>query len=47
MDSKQRGPWAKVKNGLVTVPIYRIENRGYTEFPGDLAGFREEAPPIV
>ena len=32
MGSKRRGPFAKVKSGSITIPIYRVENKGYTEF---------------
>src|SRR5262249_18423958 len=30
--SSKRGPFAKIKSGNVTIPIYRVGNKGYTEF---------------
>jgi integrase len=32
MKLKTRGPYRIIKNGNVSVPIYRIQNKGYTEF---------------
>ena len=30
--STRREPFAKVKSGNVSIPIYRVENKGYSEF---------------